>query len=59
MVVVVGAGDEHECRENKSGSRLLSPGHTSDDVVEAVLAGFQKGEQEYGVTARVILCCIR
>merc|ERR1712127_295461 len=34
-------------------------GHTSDDVVEAVLAGFQKGEQEYGVTARALLCCIR
>ena len=32
---------------------------TSDDVVEAVLRGFKKGEEEFGVVARVILCCIR
>jgi len=32
---------------------------TSDDVVEAVLRGFKQGEQEFGVVARVLLCCIR
>ena len=32
---------------------------TSDDVVEAVLRGFRQGEQEFGVVARVLLCCIR
>lgn len=32
---------------------------TSDDVVEAVLKGFKRGEAEYGVVARVLLCCIR
>ena len=34
-------------------------GHTSDDVVEAVLRGFQQGERDYGVVVRVLLCCIR
>jgi len=32
---------------------------STDEVVEAVLRGFKKGEQEYGVVARVLLCCIR
>ena len=32
---------------------------TSDDVVEAVLRGFKQGEKEFGVVARVLLCCIR
>jgi len=32
---------------------------TVDDVVETVLKGFKRGEAEYGVTARAILCCIR
>ena len=32
---------------------------TSDDVVEAVLRGFKRGEEDYGVVARVLLCCIR
>jgi len=32
---------------------------SSDDVVEAVLRGFKRGEEEFGVVARVILCCIR
>ena len=30
----------------------------ADDIVEAVLKGFKAGEEEYGLTARVILCCI-
>jgi len=32
---------------------------TADDIVEAVLRGFKTGEATYGVTARVLLCCIR
>ena len=32
---------------------------TADDIVEAVLRGFKTGESKYGVTARVLLCCIR
>ena len=28
-------------------------------MVEAVLRGFTRGEEEFGVVARVILCCIR
>jgi len=32
---------------------------TVDDVLEAVLRGFQKGEAELGVTIRTLLCCIR
>jgi len=32
---------------------------TSDDIVEAVLRGFKAGEEAYGLTARVLLCCIR
>ena len=28
-------------------------------MVEAVLRGFKRGEEEFGVVARVILCCIR
>eukprot|EP00090_Calanus_glacialis_P045899 TRINITY_DN8773_c0_g1_i1.p1 TRINITY_DN8773_c0_g1~~TRINITY_DN8773_c0_g1_i1.p1 ORF type:complete len:394 (-),score=134.85 TRINITY_DN8773_c0_g1_i1:335-1516(-) len=31
----------------------------ADDIVEAVLRGFKAGEEEYGLTARVLLCCIR
>ena len=42
---------------------LLSPDSsedvTADDVVEAVLRGFKTGEEKFGVTARVLLCCIR
>jgi len=32
---------------------------TVDDVVETVLKGFKLGEEQFGVTARVLLCCIR
>jgi len=32
---------------------------TPDSVVEAVLRGFQTGKEKTGVTAKVILCCIR
>jgi len=32
---------------------------SADDVVEAVLRGFKAGEAAYGLTARVLLCCIR
>jgi len=34
-------------------------GVTADDIVEAVLKGFKTGEATHGVTARVLLCCIR
>jgi len=34
-------------------------GMTADDIVEAVLRGFKAGEEAYGLTARVLLCCIR
>jgi len=32
---------------------------TADDIVEAVLRGFKSGEAQHGLTARVLLCCIR
>ena len=32
---------------------------TADEIVEAVLRGFKTGEAEHGLTARVLLCCIR
>jgi len=32
---------------------------TSDDVVEAALQGLERGEAEYGVVVRLLLCCIR
>jgi len=35
------------------------PEVTADEIVEAVLRGFKDGEEQYGVTARAILCCIR
>ena len=43
---------------------LLSPeaedsGVTADDIVEAVLRGFKESEERCGLTARVLLCCIR
>ena len=44
-------GDQKSC--------IFAGSFTSDDVVEAVLRGFKQGEQEFGVVARVLLCCIR
>ena len=43
---------------------LLSPeaensGVTADHIVEAVLRGFKESEAKCGLTARVLLCCIR
>jgi len=42
---------------------LLRPeagdGVTADDIVEAVLRGFKESEAKCGLTARVLLCCIR
>jgi len=42
---------------------LLNPESESpvsaDDIVEAVLRGFRDGESQFGLTARVLLCCIR
>jgi len=32
---------------------------STDDILEAVLRGLQRGQAEFGVTVRVILCCIR
>jgi len=32
---------------------------TPDDILEAVLRGFDKGGEKFGVTVRTILCCIR
>ena len=32
---------------------------SADDIVEAVLKGFKAGEEAYGLTARVLLTCIR
>jgi len=32
---------------------------TADDIVETVLKGFAAGEEAFGLTARVLLCCIR
>eukprot|EP00088_Acartia_fossae_P062146 TRINITY_DN7486_c0_g1_i1.p1 TRINITY_DN7486_c0_g1~~TRINITY_DN7486_c0_g1_i1.p1 ORF type:complete len:364 (-),score=82.82 TRINITY_DN7486_c0_g1_i1:340-1431(-) len=32
---------------------------TPDDIIEAVLRGFEKGETEFGITVRTLLCCIR
>merc|ERR1719154_1078835 len=43
-------------RESQPGS---GDSITADEVVEAVLRGFKAGEEAYGVTARVLLCCIR
>ena len=35
-------------------------GHvTARQVTEAVLRGLARGEHQFGVTARVLLCCIR
>jgi len=34
-------------------------GSTTDDIVEAALRGFKRGETQYGVVARILLCCIR
>jgi len=34
-------------------------GVSTDQVVEAVLRGFKRGEETFGLTARIILCCIR
>ena len=36
-----------------------NPEVTADDIVEAVIRGFKSGEAQYGLTARVLLCCIR
>ena len=32
---------------------------TADDIVEAVIRGFKSGEAQHGLTARILLCCIR
>lgn len=32
---------------------------SADDILEAVLRGFAKGEKSFGLTVRTILCCIR
>lgn len=31
---------------------------TAEQVLEAVLRGLARGEEEFGTKARVILCCI-
>jgi len=51
--------------ESRFCPHLLLPGSeagddiSADDVVEAALRGFKAGEEAYGLTARVLLCCIR
>lgn len=32
---------------------------TADDILEAALRGFERGQKDFGITLRTILCCIR
>ena len=48
-------GDEN----NEVPNFLLKNGVSPRDVVQAVCRGLQRGERDFGVKVRSILCCMR
>ena len=45
----------HSCDSQAPNSQKISP----KAIVEAANKGFQRGEKDFGIIARTILCCIR